>query len=160
MSSAAEAVRALCVIIPGFERYFAADGAQYAIFIGKENIAREALGHPSGKEDIRIAPIPAGSKKNGLIQVILGVVLVVVGVWTANPTLVQIGVGLAIGGAITMLSPQPRINDGSDPTENRASYMFNGAVNTVAQGNPVAYFAGLLRVGSCVISAGIYNENR
>ena len=33
--------------------------------------------------------------------------------------------------------------------------IFNGSVNTVGQGHPVPVGYGRLRVGSCVISAGI-----
>jgi predicted phage tail protein len=166
VSTAAEAVRALCVIIPGFEAYFAADQAQYVIYSGKENLQKEQLNYPAGKAEIRIAPIPMGAKRNGIGQIILGVVLVVAGYFTFGATtgagmaMIAAGVAMTASGAITMLSPQPPGNNAADPTSNRASYMFNGPVNTVAQGNPVPYFAGLLRVGSCVISAGIYNEER
>jgi predicted phage tail protein len=166
VSSAAEAIRALCVIIPGFESHMSAAGAQYAVFVGKENISTDALGHPSGRGDIRIAPIPAGAKRDGLANVILGVVLVTVGFFSFGATtatglaMIAAGVAISAGGAIMMLSPQPKGNTSGDAVENRASYMFNGPVNTVAQGNPVPYFAGRLRVGSCVISAGIYNEER
>jgi len=99
-------------------------------------------------------------------QIILGVVLVAVGFFTFGATstavmaMIAAGVAMTASGAITMLSPQPKGNTDSDSVENRASYMFNGPVNTTAQGNPVPYFAGHLRVGSCVISAGIYNEER
>lgn len=166
VTTAAEAVRALCVVIPGFEAYFTAGDAAYAVFVGKENIPIDSMNHPSGKSDIRIAPVPAGAKNNGLVNIVLGVILVVVGYFTFGSTtttgmaMISAGVAMAASGVMVMLSPQPKGNDASDPTQNRASYMFNGPVNTVAQGNPVPYFAGRLRVGSCVISAGIYNEER
>ena len=82
-----------------------------------------------------------------------------------------VGVGLALSGTAQLLSPQPAelpgLTQGSsgrrdsfspqqnDPADNRASYIYNGAVNLTAQGNPVPLCYGRMRVGSVVISAGV-----
>lgn len=68
VSSAAEAVRALCMQLPGFERYLTESkdkGYGFAVFYGKRNLAVENLKEPSLGEEIRIAPILFGSKSGG-----------------------------------------------------------------------------------------------
>lgn len=160
VANAAEAVRALCVMLPGFESHMFNAPGGYAVFYGRENVGAEALGHPAGKDDIRIAPIPAGAKQGGLFAVIVGVVLVVAGAITANPALMMAGAAMAIGGAVMMLSPQPSAAESADSANNRSSYAFNGPVNTEAQGNPVPLLYGELIVGSAVISGGVYVEDR
>jgi len=160
VANAAEAVRALCVMLPGFESHMSNAPGGYAVFYGRENISQERLGHPAGKDDIRIAPIPAGAKQGGLFQVIVGIVLIVAGAITANPALMMAGAAMAIGGAVMMLSPQPSAAESADSASNRSSYAFNGPVNTEAQGNPVPLLYGELIVGSAVISGGVYVEDR
>lgn len=164
VKNAQEAVRALCVMVDGFEEYISKPEHQYAIFYGKDNMSKEELGHPSGKNDIRIAPIPQGSKRGGIFQIIVGVVLVVAGFFTGGttwgPAMMAFGAAMAVSGAMMMLSPQPKGADSLDSVENRSSYSFNGAVNTEAQGNPVPLLYGEAIVGSSVISGGVYTEDR
>jgi predicted phage tail protein len=168
VASTAEAVRALCVLIPGFEREMMTSGdrgIRYACFIGKTNIGKEDL-HLAGGGDIRIAPITAGAK-TGLLQTIMGAVLIVVGFTVAafgDPVLgaaiIKMGIVTAVGGIVQMLSPQQSGASSKDSTANAASYNFNGPVNTTAQGNPVPYLAGRMIVGSAVISAGILAQDQ
>ena len=163
--TAAEAVRALSVMVPGFDQYMRDAPQKYAVFAGRDNLAVEQLGHPTGRADIRIAPVPAGAKQGGLFQVIVGVILIVVGYFTGGttwgPAMMMMGAGMAISGAIMMLSPQTSgSTSAEDGPNNRASYAFNGPVNTVAQGNPVPVLYGELIVGSSVISGGIFVEER
>jgi len=83
-----------------------------------------------------------------------------------------IGLGLILSGTSQLLSPQPADLPGltgggsparrdsfdpsnNDPADNRASYIYNGAVNLTAQGNPVPICYGRMRVGSVVVSAGV-----
>jgi predicted phage tail protein len=81
VSSAREAVRALCVIVPGFERFLNNSrqrGLTYAVFSGKQNLNQKALEMDEGGDDIRIAPVIIGSKRGGLMQTILGAALIAV----------------------------------------------------------------------------------
>jgi len=165
-NTVAEAVQALCALIPGLRAYLtqAKDrGIGFAVFAGKKNLTEKELKIPVGRDDIRIAPIIMGSKQGGVLSIILGVVLVVVGaVLTAygygviGEPMIKLGVAMIAGGVIQMLSPQPK---GISKKENPAgtpSYAFSGPVNTEAQGHPVPYFGGgPLWIGSAVISAGI-----
>lgn len=90
-----------------------------------------------------------------------------------------IGTSLILGGTAQLLSPsisdtpgsfgttspsRARARDSFTPenneiADNRASYIFNGAVNLTAQGNPVPILYGRMRVGSVVISAGLSVED-
>lgn len=168
-----EAPRALAATIKGFEQFMITSqrrGLTYAVFLGKKNIGVDDLGFPVTKEVIRIVPVIIGSKKAGVLQTILGAVLVVVGVvvtglsygW-ASPVggaMVSAGIGLMAGGVIQMLSPQPAGLASKQDADNRASYAFGGVTNTAAQGYPVPVLYGKRRIGGAIISAGIYVEDQ
>ncbi len=171
VSSTAEAIRALCVLIPGFERALAdsdAHGVRYACFLGKRNIGEDQLQHPVGADEIRIAPVVAGAKRAGLFQTVLGAVMIVVGAvltYTGvgapiGAAMMKMGAVMALGGVIQMLSPQQRGLSAQDSPQNGASYNFNGPVNTSAQGNPAPVLYGRMICGSAVISAGIFAEDQ
>jgi predicted phage tail protein len=91
-----------------------------------------------------------------------------------------VGAALVLGGTAQLLSPtmstdSPGAFGSTSPTrarsrdsfapennevaDNRSSYIFNGAVNLTAQGNPVPLCYGRMRVGSVVISAGLSVED-
>lgn len=169
VANAAEAARALCVLLPGFKQELATSeerGIRYAVFVGKENVGEDRLHEPPGNEDIRIAPVLHGSKRGGVLQTIVGVVLVVVGAVISyfggglGAPIMKLGAAMILGGVIQMLSPQPRGLSAKDSPNNGASYNFNGPVNTTAQGNPVPILYGRLVVGSAVISGGVYAEDQ
>ncbi len=104
---------------------------------------------------IRFVPLVDGAGSDGgIIQTILGVVLIVVGVWNSNPNLVAAGLSLMIGGIVSMLSPHPSKPDieKDEQTNGVASYYFDGPTNTTGQGNPVQLIYGRTLVGSHTIS--------
>ena len=169
----AEAINALSKTICGFEQYLNTSknrGLTYAVFKGKRNIGKDDLCFPVTGEVIRIIPVVIGSKKAGLLQTVLGAVLVVVGVavgYLSGGTLSAVGYGAAklgaammLGGVVQMLSPQPAGLASKQDAENRASYAFGGVTNTAAQGNPVPLLYGRRRIGGAIISAGIYIEQQ
>jgi predicted phage tail protein len=174
VSSAAEAVRALCAMIPGFEREMMTSkdrGIGYAVFLGKKNIRESELHHPPGRDDIRIAPMIAGSKRGGVFNFILGAALIVASVFIPPAGLFGIsalsagaigglGLSLALGGIAQMISPQPQGLTGVESPDNGASYNFNGPVNTTAQGKPVPLLYGELIVGSATVSAGMFSGDQ
>lgn len=168
VNSPAEAIRALCVLLPGFQQYLMgakAKGMEFAVFVGRQNLSKDQLHDPPGADDIRIAPVLVGSKRGGVLQTILGIVLIVVGVWTQNYQLVFQGGVMVLGGVSQMLAPQPKGLGAKDSAENTPNYSMNGAVNTQAQGNPVPVAYGGhdtkgMFVGSAVISGGIYAEEQ
>ncbi len=111
-----------------------------------------------------------GSKRGGVLQTILGVVLIVVGIYGNiaggwGQPFINAGVGMVIGGVAQMLGPQPKGLGSQDSAENRPSYSMNGTVNTQAQSNPVSVAYGGhdqkgMLVGSAVISGGIMAEDQ
>jgi predicted phage tail protein len=167
VSSTAEAVRALTILLPGFGRFMmeAKDkGMAFAVFNGKRNLSKDQLDDPVGDDMIRIAPVLQGSKRGGVLQTIVGAVLIVAGVVLATTPfgapLVNLGVAMVVGGVVQMLSPQPKGLGTQERPENRPSYSFNGPVNVQAQGNPVPVGYGECWAGSAVVSGGIYAEDQ
>ena len=170
VSTTTEAVRALCCTVPGFERYMNTSksrGLTFAVFRGEKNIGEDQLGLPVTDDVIRIVPVVIGSKKGGVLQTILGVVLVAVGAFvnwytggTAGTPIMQFGAAMALGGVVQMLSPQAAGLAMKDQGENKPSYAFGSPTNTVSQGYPVPIGYGKRRIGGAIISAGIYVEDQ
>lgn len=163
VESAAEAVRALCAVLDGFEAYLLSQrsAAGYRVWAGPYNLAEADLPRPAGsREVIRIVPVVHGAKRQGFGQVIAGAALVVAGtlLMPTFPMLgaaaVKVGFGLAIGGVMQMLSPQHKVNR-DEPSKGAQSYSFGGAINTDEEGGCVPLLYGRLLVGSLVISGGI-----
>lgn len=167
-----EAVKALSVNFDGFEDYLhnaKSNGMVFAVFRGKRNIGLEDFKSLVGNDDIRIAPVMEGAKKAGLFQTILGAIMVVAGGimtyvsgGTASPMaagLISSGLAMMAGGIYQMLSPQPKGLQGRDDPDNKPSYAFGGAVNSLAMGNPVPVLYGEREIGGGIISAGIIAED-
>ncbi|MGT3969061.1 tail assembly protein [Klebsiella grimontii] len=170
ISTVHEAGAALSATIPGFEKFMnnsKEKGLTFAVFKGKKNISEDDLGFPVSGEVIRIVPVVIGSKKAGILQTILGAVLVVAGfistftpVAAAAPYLYSMGASMMLGGVIQMLSPQPGGLARKESSDNKASYAFGGVTNTASQGYPVGLLYGKRRIGGAIISAGIYVEDQ
>lgn len=161
VNSPMEAVAALKATVPGFEAHMIEHSEPgYHVFTGRENIGVDQLEHPTNQV-IRIVPAIVGAKKAGVLQVILGIVLVVVGLftwWGDGTATIQLGVSLILSGVAQMLfaPPKPKQAAEREDPSNRPSYSFDGPVNTAQQGNAVQVGYGRLIVGSQVISAGLY----
>ncbi len=172
VQTSAEAVKALCINLDGLESFLMnanKNGMTFAVFRGKRNIGEQDFKELGGDSDIRIAPVLEGAKKAGLFQTILGAVMVVAGIVVTGMTfgsagvigagMISAGIGMAAGGIYQMLSPQPKGLQGRDDPDNKPSYAFGGAVNTLAMGNPVALLYGEREIGGAIISAGIVAED-
>lgn len=171
VQSPRDAVQALCILVPGFEKFLATGeerGLVFTVFSGRRNLAPEELDlQGSDAEEIRIAPIIQGSKQGGLFQVVLGAVLVVAGVFTGGLSsgvgiaMMAGGAALALGGVVQMLSPTAktgsldRNEDGNNP-----SYGFGSAVTTIAQGNPYPVLYGEREIGGAIESGGVYPQDQ
>lgn len=176
----AEAIRALCANFPEFERFVGDShkrNVAYRVLVGKQNITAEQLHDPAGAQEIKIVPVIAGAG-GGVGTFIIGAALIVasfyipgsifainaalatgISVTTMASAAFFVGVALTLSGATQMISPtNSSASDPSERPENQPSYVFNGAVNTTAQGQPVPVGYGRLKVGSAVISAGITVE--
>ncbi|HEX8586162.1 MAG TPA: tail assembly protein [Allosphingosinicella sp.] len=173
VSSLCEAVHALSMMLPGFKDYMTRahdKGVAFAVFYGKRNLSEQEL-LLEGAGDIRIAPVIRGRKNGSVFQIILGVALIAVaafftagaalsvfsagGLWGAVATM---GLSMVIGGVVGLLTPVPRLEVNERP-ENTPSSVFDGPVNTTAQGHPFPVLYGELFIGSAVLSAGIHTED-
>ena len=193
VSSTREAVRALSVLIPGFEKFMLhahERGLGFAIFLdeikghrtrGKKqpycydaasnrriagrNVGATELDMSTDSSVIKIVPrvIGAGGS-NGILQVVLGVVLIVAGFWTGGATsnlgvaLIGAGAGMLVGGIAQMLMPSAETQD-QNQDGNRANKGFGSAVTTIAQGNPVPILRGEREIGGFIASAGQFTED-
>ena len=164
-----EAIRALSAQIPGFEKFMLhahEHGLGFAVYQDKHNISEYEIDLSTDAAVIKIVPkvIGAGGD-NGVLQVVLGVVLVVAGYFTFGATspygmaLIGAGVGMAIGGITQMLMPTVDTTQDGNQDGNRANKGFGGAVTTVAQGNPVPVLRGRREIGGFIVSAGQYPED-
>lgn len=176
ISKTSEATLSLAATLDGFEKFMISSqrrGLTYAVFKGKKNIGLDDLGFPVSGEVIRIVPVVIGSKKAGLLQTILGAVLITAAVLTGPGGIgaafaaggltgfaAATGASLVLGGVIQLLSPQPSGIASKQSADNRASYAFGGVTNTAAQGYPVPLLYGRRRIGGAIISAGIYVEDQ
>lgn len=169
--STKEAFSALKNTLQGFTDFInqqAKLGLRYAIFRNGENVGESEF-QLSGTRELRIVPVIEGSKRGGVLQTIVGAVLIVAGYvvtglsygWAApvGGAMVSAGIGMVAGGVIQMLSPQAKGLKGQESAENMPSYAFGGPVNTTAAGNIVGILYGKRRIGGAIISAGIYAED-
>lgn len=157
---AREIFRALKATIEGFEaeiRRLDRLGLRFAIFRNRKNVGPDEFGM-GGAREIRVVPVVEGSKRAGILQIVLGVVLIAASYFGA-PTL-PAGIALLAGGVIQMLSPQASGLKQSASPENTPSYAFGSAKNTTASGNPVPICIGERRWGGAIISASIYAEDK
>lgn len=162
-----EAMRALCVQVQGFEHFMLhahEQGLEFAVFQDKQNIGETELDMNTSAKVIKVVPKVKGAGGNGILQTILGAVMVVVGVvsmaygqaWGAG--IVGAGIGMMVGGIAMMLMPKIE-NQDQNQDGNKANKGFGGAVTTVAQGNPVPVLYGQREVGGFIASAGQYPED-
>ena len=185
----AEACRAIEANRPGFLQHLMDSGEAgigYRIMLNGRDIEPEELHGPFGGELFKIVPVMAGAGNNGTAKIVIGVLIAAAAIFFAPAAIAAIGAGsgaafgaamagtafmgisygsiamfgvaMALGGISQMLTSTPDLAVG-DTGENRASYGFSGAVNTVAQGGPVPIGYGRLMVGSYVISAGIHADD-
>ncbi|PVZ56574.1 tail assembly protein [Pseudomonas sp. B1(2018)] len=156
-----EAFSALKHTLPGFEDFIRESekrGLRFAIFRNRENVGEDGF-TLSGTTEIRIVPIISGSKRGGLFQTIAGVALMIASIWL-GPVAFSIGLSLTIGGVSQLLTPVPKAPNQQEQaaSENKPSYIFNGAFNSTQQGLPVPVVYGQMLVGSSVVGMGTWAE--
>ncbi|MFW1755990.1 tail assembly protein [Acinetobacter guillouiae] len=157
VESTREAVRALSVQVPGFEQFMLTaheHGLSFAVFQDDENISEDQIDFETGAKVIKIVPKVIGAGGDGgVINLILGAVMVVVGAWTGQAWLVGMGIGMVAGGVAQMLAPKVDAQD-QNQDGNKSNFGFGGAVTTIAQGNPVPILYGQREVGGFIVNAG------
>ncbi|MEG0209044.1 MULTISPECIES: tail assembly protein [Gammaproteobacteria] len=168
-----EAIRALSCQVEGFKDYmqsYVGSRMHYAVFVDGKNIGEHDEHAFAVAKEIRIIPIPTGSKSGGLFQIVAGAVLMVAAFYTGGQSLALMGTfassafmmggAMVLGGVMQMISPQ---QGGSkletQSSKNKPSYAFGGAVNTTAAGNPIPVPYGYRTVGGAVFSSASLAED-
>lgn len=179
VSKPAEAIKAMLMQVEGFEKAFkAADkrGVKFAIKTDNRELTNLEQLHMGKPKVLRIIPLYKGSKSGG--GAFLGIAVVIAatvltagaagfgaGAWlaagsTSASIATTVAVSFALGGITQLLAPKAQGLSTRSDAENESSYAFGGAVNTTAQGTPLAYFAGEREVGGAVISVSIRSEDQ
>ncbi|URC25563.1 tail tip assembly protein I [Escherichia phage EC167] len=169
-----EAIRALSSQVEGFKDYMQSEVGsrmRYAVFVDGKNVGQHNEKAWKCAKEVRIIPIPTGSKSGGLFQVVLGAVIMATAFFTGGASLALMGAfassafmmggAMVLGGVMQMISPQQggsRLS--SQSAENKPSYAFGGAVNTTAAGYPIPLPYGQRTVGGAIWSAGSYAEDK
>jgi predicted phage tail protein len=164
VSSPAEALRMIEANSPGLKSWVVQNRDKYSAY-------RVICVYDDGREEaldddtyvatrtnlklIRFSPTVAGS--SGVVKVIVGALLIIGSFYVPGPWskfMFQAGVSLALSGVIEILSPRPKLPDGSNE-DSAKSFYFDGAVNTEMQGRPIPLIYGRVLTGSHPISASI-----
>lgn len=169
-----EAIRALSSQVEGFKDYMQSEVGsrmRYAVFVDGKNVGQHDEKAWQCAKEVRIIPIPTGSKSGGLFQVVLGAVIMATAFFTGGASLALMGAfassafmmggAMVLGGVMQMISPQQggsRLS--SQSAENKPSYAFGGAVNTTAAGYPIPLPYGQRTVGGAIWSAGSYADDK
>ncbi len=157
VQNTAEAMNALYCQLNGFRMAIQkglfnikADEKEFTMESLKDDV-REPL---KDKTTIHILPVIAGS--GGVVQAVVGAVLIVVGAVFQQYYLVGAGIALIAGGVAQMLTKTPSVDTPSrDETEKKQSTSFSNLQNLVAQGRPVPLAYGRILVGSLIIGKGV-----
>jgi len=142
---------------PGFE---VDTGIRHRVYLPKFP-TNDSLEQPTDEEVIEIIPMPeafeGGGGKGGILQVIIGAVIVVVGIYLRNPQIVQFGALMMLGGILQMLMPAPPKN-GATSDADKSSYLPANR-NTVKIGTPIALGFGKRKIYPHLLSFNVTATN-
>ena len=119
---------------------------------------------PLDKGDIVITPVPVGSK--AAFKIILGIILVIVSYVYLGGIGSEIGWGMIVGGMglgliasgiAELMAPDPATDN--DEQGNKEGYLFQGAEQSIPEGNPVPVLYGELRVPGQAVSFNLRNSS-
>lgn len=150
VSTPYEVIKAVDANYPGFTDKLGQ--GEYAMFMGDEPVTEESRLKrlpDSGSCLIHVFPVPTGHDPATLTWAVIGEAIL--------DAVILLAVAYTVNFAISYLFPPEEADNGE---KNKPSYHFNGPVNTMSQGNPVAIcYGGPLLVGSQVISSAISAED-
>jgi len=162
--SVRELLKALTITLPGFKEEvdrLSRLGMNFAIYRNGKNVGETEFSR-GGAKVVKIVPVIAGSKRGGMLQTVIGAILIAASFIPVPgfQALLPVGVAMAASGVIQMLSPQAKGLSQSAAPENLPSYAFGSAKNTTASGNPVPICIGERRWGGAIISASIEAQDK
>lgn len=150
----AEVIECLTRQLPGFKPH-PVHGRHRVKVVGYET--RESLYQPLGDTiELHIVPQLNGGKRGGLMQILLGAVLIGVGFFLGASTffgsmLMKVGAMALLGGLAQLLAPQP---DSDSDKEEKSKYL-GSPKNTVQIGTRIPIVYGEYRVYGHYISFDI-----
>ncbi len=177
VATPAEAVRALCVVQPGFRAYLQERlDAPFRVIVGTEDVDELGLTAPVGQaEVIKFIPVVAGAK-DGLGQILMGAALIaavyftggmagagfsMIGTSWMSAAAISMGTAMVLGGVAGLLAKSPdSIGSGLDLSKDAETWAFSSPTLTAGQGGAVPLLYGTMRIGGTVISAGIDAQTR
>jgi len=156
---------------PDFKEHMiekAKEGISYHVIADKRSRSVEELKLPAGKRLI-IAQAVTGAKgaTGSILEIVAGVALVALAIWnpavwagggalltqTGVTAVTGLGASLVLSGITALISPTPK---GGQST---SSYYFNGASNTITQGQPVPVIYGQMLTGGLPISSALRTQD-
>ena len=166
VNSVGQAMSFLCANFKGVVSHVAKN--RYHVFSDDWNIKEDELTLPTGKSEISIVPVVAGSSGNKVFDIVLGVSLIAVtgglgagfgskaifGSAALGSYAAQAGVLLVLGGVYQMLNPVEEIPELEQDPKN--SFAFSGLTQTDRAGVAVPLLYGWeLMTGSILISSSV-----
>ena len=171
VTTAAEAVRALMVNFKDFEKEIRK--GSYHVVRGKDLDNGLSLDETEvsefklGTGDLHIAPFVKGSKRGGILKIILGVALAGaalfmgigapflggLGVGATWGNVAMLGVALAAAGVSQLLAPEEEDQKKND------SFTMSGPINIYEQGYPIPLVYGRVITGTLLVSGSVDIED-
>jgi len=178
VATAAEAVRALAITREGFGEEIRS-GAWHVVRTKPDGDVDSGLdfdesmlrGYRLGKGELHILPVVAGSKRSGLLKIILGVALVGAAFFMSGGMLsaplaasgalsgltygnvAMIGLAVAASGVSELLAPEEKTEKKDE------SYLFSGPQTTYREGSAIPLVYGEVITGGVLISVGMDAED-
>ena len=132
------------------------NNVKFTVQKGEEFLTNQTAGIELAKDDIIITPVPSGAAKDGMKELIIGILLIIIGLTTGSgesltkgaQMLVTVGTQLALNGIVKLMTDEPESLDEQEST------LFNGPINNTKSGIPVPLAYGRMEVGGAVINFG------
>ena len=157
IGSVPEAIRALVTQIPGLREHI--EKGSYKVRVDGKYNGDEGV-HSEVSSTLHLTPVVKGAGKNGgLLQVVVGVVMIVAAVFYPPlapfaAAMISAGTGLVLGGVAQLLTKMPKA-EGFKDSDDLKSSSFSNLANMTAHGAPVPLIYGKMMVGSKVLSQGV-----
>ena len=155
-----EAMHAIDTMKGGLRQYLmdcTENNVKFTVQKGEEFLTNQTAGIELAKDDIIITPVPSGAAKDGMKELIIGILLIIIGLSIGDEKvtmtkgaqmLVTVGTQLALNGIVKLMTDEPESLDEQEST------LFNGPINNTKSGIPVPLAYGRMEVGGAVINFG------
>ena len=166
VNSVGQAMSFLIANFKGVEGHVAKN--KYHVFADDWNLNEDELNLPTGKSEISIVPIVAGSTGNNFFNILAGVALIaatggigagfgsqaIFGAGALGSFAAKVGATLVLGGIYQMLNPVEEIPEPEQDPKN--SFAFSGLTETSRAGVCVPLIYGQeVMIGSVLISTSV-----